>query len=604
MRKRTARPTPAVAAGALLLAALAAACAGPPTLPQRPEPLARSDGVVVAPEDGAEAPAADPTDPGFEFLRATELEREGRLEEALLAYERVLALDPAADVLRRMAELSLALNRPQEAFAYGKRAWDAGADDLALRLFLGARHAQARDRDAMREVLLDAEGEPVSAEAAVLLYGADFMSGDFAAARDTAVWLEDHEPDRIRGTLALSAALEAMEQPDTAERILRAGLERHPGDLRLYGALAESRRNRGDRLGEIGIHREALAHHPDHQPTLIAKAEAELALGRRDEAIASLEAVEADHPDDLRATLRLAFLDYEDGDWAAARDRFERAHRAFPDQTEIAFFLGVSQLQSGDEEGAFRTFDDIAPGQDRFADAQLQIANLYEARGDLPRALDSVERALAEEPRREVQLYRATLLSRLGDRETALLYLEDLLAESPDDADVMFQMGILHQEAGEREDALAWMERALEKDDGHPGALNFIGYSMAERGEDLDEAEQLIVRALERRPDDGYIADSLGWVYYQRAQPLLAHGHRDEALRWLQRAESELLRAEALSGGDPVISEHLGDVYRALGRDREALARYEEAAKRGLRPVEQPQLEQKLEALREGLAQP
>ncbi len=566
----------------------------------------RSDGVpvAVAPKEAGRAEAPVVASAEFEFLRAAELEREGKLEEALLAYERVLEIDPAADVLRRMAELSLVLNRPLDAVTYGQRAWEAGADDLSLRLFLGARYAQQRDRDAMQEVLTDAEGAPVSPDAAVLLYGAQFVNGDYTAARDTATWLEDNEPEGVRGTLALSAALEALKEPDTAERILRDGLERHPGDLRLYGAIAESRRHRGDRVGELGIYREALAHHPGDQATLIAKAEAELALGRRGEAIASLEAVEADNPEDLRATLRLAFIDYEDEDWAGAARRFEKAHAAFPNQTEIAFFLGIARVRIGDTKGARAAFNGIEPGQERFADARLQVAGLDEEEGDTVRALDSVERALAEEPRREVELYRATLLSRLGDRETAMLYLEDLLAASPDDADVMFHMGILHQETGAEAEALRWMERALEQDEGHPGALNFIGYAMAERGEDLDEAELLITRALERKPDDGYIADSLAWVYYQRAQPLLERGHSEEATQWLLRAEAELKRATVLSGGDPVISEHLGDVYLALGRKRDALEAYELAITQGIRAAEQPDLVEKRDALREALTGP
>ena len=85
---------------------------------------------------------------------------------------------------------------------------------------------------------------------------------------------------------------------------------------------------------------------------------------------------------------------------------------------------------------------------------------------------------------------------------------------------------------------------------------------------------------------------------------MLERGHEGEARGWLLRAETELLRAETLSGGDPVISEHLGDVYRALGRGPDALARYEDAMARGHRPIEQPELESKLDALRKELSRP
>ena len=84
----------------------------------------------------------------------------------------------------------------------------------------------------------------------------------------------------------------------------------------------------------------------------------------------------------------------------------------------------------------------------------------------------------------------------------------------------------------------------------------------------------------------------------------MKRGLEAEAQGWLLRAESELLRAAELSGGDPVISEHLGDVYRALGRHADALGRYEEAMRQGPRPGEQPELANKLDELRKELAVP
>ena len=59
------------------------------------------------------------------------------------------------------------------------------------------------------------------------------------------------------------------------------------------------------------------------------------------------------------------------------------------------------------------------------------------------------------------------------------------------------------------------MEKVLEIDPNNAEALNFIGYSYADRGINLDEAEKMIVRALEIKPDNGYMMDSLGWVYFK-----------------------------------------------------------------------------------------
>ena len=145
------------------------------------------------------------------------------------------------------------------------------------------------------------------------------------------------------------------------------------------------------------------------------------------------------------------------------------------------------------------------------------------------------------------------------------------------------------------------MQRALEKNPDNADALNFIGYTWAEHGENLEQAEQYITRAMELRPDNGYIVDSLGWVYYMRARPLIAAGDVEAGRKWLNKAIEELERAHELTGGDPVISEHIGDAYLLLDERRRALDKFEEAALLGPRPEEQPQLREKLETLRREL---
>ena len=86
--------------------------------------------------------------------------------------------------------------------------------------------------------------------------------------------------------------------------------------------------------------------------------------------------------------------------------------------------------------------------------------------------------------------------------------------------------------------------------------LNYLGYSWAERGENLEEAFRLIEKAVELEPGSGAITDSLGWAHYQRGDYEIAVGH--------------LETAASLEPSDPTITDHLGDVYWRLGRPIEA----------------------------------
>jgi len=391
------------------------------------------------------------------------------------------------------------------------------------------------------------------------------------------------------------------------------------------------------------VYREVLGIYPDHHATLLARGEAELALGRREESDRSFARVEARYPNDLRAVLRLAESNYAAGAWAAAARRFSHALRLQPGMSEVAFFLGVARRRLGDDAAALARFADIPPDSERYLDARLQAAIIWEGRGDSERALAVLDGAPAREgarwkPRRargksrrakakqaqakaaqaararpanaaalrRVELYRAGLLSRSGNLPAAIAGLEAMLRRQPRDADVLYNLGLLHGESGDSERALQVMHRAIESDPNHADALNYIGYTWADRGERLDEAEALIERALKQRPEEGHILDSLGWVYYMRARPLIEAGRVAEGRVWLRRAVVQLKRAAERigGGGDPVISEHLGDAYFLLGRRREALQMYEEALRQKPRQDEQPDLRGKLDRLRVEFGKP
>jgi tetratricopeptide (TPR) repeat protein len=453
-------------------------------------------------------------------------------------------------------------------------------------------------------VLREPDGQPFDPDAALLLYGTLSESQRYAEALEMARWLIAHEPEGLRGWFALADAHEKLGDPAAAEAALRQALEQNPGELSLYGAIARGRRDRGDRDGEIAVYREILAFDPDHQPTRIALAEALIQAERLEEAIPVLEEVERAHPDDLRTVLRLAFLEFESGDYESARVRFERALRLNPEQHEVDYFLGVTLRRLNQPDAAIAAFERVPDTHERFPEARTQIAGIFERRGDYIRAIAEVERARSHGEARPLDLYVASLRSRSGDFEGAFSFLQGLLEASPDDAELLYNIGVIHGEAKRTEEALRWMEKALEKQPDHAGALNYIGYTWAESGTNLDRAEQYISRALQIRPDDGYITDSLAWVYYMRARALVESGRTRDARELLERAVRELERADQLTGGDSVISEHMGDVYLSLGLRERALEKYQEALGLEPREDEQPKLREKYEQLRRELGRP
>lgn len=119
-----------------------------------------------------------------------------------------------------------------------------------------------------------------------------------------------------------------------------------------------------------------------------------------------------------------------------------------------------------------------------------------------------------------------------------------------------YARGISHERLDQWEQAEADFRTALELRPDQPQVLNYLGYSLVEKRIKLDEALEMIERAVEARPDSGFIVDSLGWVLYRL-------GRYDEAVGHMERAV-ELMPV------DPVVNDHLGDVLWAVDRKREA----------------------------------
>jgi tetratricopeptide (TPR) repeat protein len=154
----------------------------------------------------------------------------------------------------------------------------------------------------------------------------------------------------------------------------------------------------------------------------------------------------------------------------------------------------------------------------------------------------------------------ADILRREDRCAEAVTAYDAALQRVPDVAPVhwtlFFSRGICHENLKDWPRAEADFRRALELRPGQPQVLNYLGYSLVDRGLKLDEALELIQQAVRAEPDAGYIIDSLAWAYFRL-------GRYEEALAPMEKAS-------VLEPVDPVVTDHLGDVYWMVGRKREA----------------------------------
>ncbi|MCF3630499.1 tetratricopeptide repeat protein [Alphaproteobacteria bacterium LMO-S08] len=119
-----------------------------------------------------------------------------------------------------------------------------------------------------------------------------------------------------------------------------------------------------------------------------------------------------------------------------------------------------------------------------------------------------------------------------------------------------YARGIAFERAKRWKDSEKDLLKALDLRPDQPYVLNYLGYTWIDQGEQLDRATDMIKKAVSLAPNDGFIADSLGWAYYRQNQ--------------YDKAVVELERAVELRPQDPVINDHLGDAYWKVGRKLEA----------------------------------
>ncbi|MBS0309185.1 MAG: tetratricopeptide repeat protein, partial [Proteobacteria bacterium] len=233
------------------------------------------------------------------------------------------------------------------------------------------------------------------------------------------------------------------------------------------------------------------------------------------------------------------------------------------DPSQALLLLAQLAEERQDTDAALKWLDRIEPGE-AYLGAQLKRAQLLARRGDMAGARKVLQQAAVDSEADKVQLIvaEAQLLRDANRTQEAFAVLDAGLKSHPDNTDILYDYGML----AEKSNKLDLMEKTFRKvialAPKNQHAYNALGYSLAERKLRLPEALTLITKANELAPQDPYIMDSLGWVYYRL-------GNLKEAEIYLRRAYA--LRPEAEIGA------HLGEVLWIKGAKEEAQKYWREA---------------------------
>ncbi|PLX42023.1 MAG: hypothetical protein C0608_03765 [Deltaproteobacteria bacterium] len=231
------------------------------------------------------------------------------------------------------------------------------------------------------------------------------------------------------------------------------------------------------------------------------------------------------------------------------------------------YLLGTVKARKGDFDGAVKAFREVADKEFfDMAQANIYVSLSRSGKKEEGRAiLDEIFSDIPEDPTPVYAL--AEFLSLDGEGEKGLALLEGYITAhgKPADPRFFFTKGTVLDSLGDWSGSIEAMREVLALEPDDPYALNYIAYTHSINGGDLVEAESMVRRALEAKPESGPFLDTLGWVLYKAGR--------------YEEAREELTRAVALSPDDAVIVEHLGDVEVKLGNIDAAREAYEKSLK-------------------------
>jgi len=566
--------------------------------------------------------------------------REEYLQRAAQTLARARELAPDnLDVLRAVGEVYLELSaQDPSALATAQEALETvrqrDPEDPQAALTLGQIYLDQRQPEKAAEVLRDLVTRlPQQRMAYALLVEALLRADKSSEAEKVLGDILGFDPGSLEARLTLVELQSQRGDHRTAVETLRGAPETVREEPRLRRQLAWELYRSGDLENALATADTLLAAQgeagPDRPFLSLVKGLVFTAEGRHRDALALLDPLRTAQPDNIPLALTVARVMQRDGQRADATgllselaDRLAKEGKA-EDERDVRMELVQAHLDAKEWEQAERALAPLAaaqaPGTDEALRNQallLRVEALVGA-GRHAEALAELEKGgsspLIQSRKAEVLLRsgddregRRLLASLMeaGDPQSALAaaqayqrldryqdsipVLERLVAKQKDSVAAGFLLGVAYERTEQRARAVSEFRRVLELDPDFHAALNYLGYTYAETGENLEEALALVRRAVALEPDNGSYVDSLGWTYYQLGRHEQARGYLERAVR--------------LEPADATLQEHLGDVYVALGQTERAREAYRRALE--LEDDNLEQVRRKLERLPEDGARP
>lgn len=486
----------------------------------------------------------------FNFLWGKSAEIEGRYDEAIYAYKQALVCDRlAGHVMRSLAGLLVKTGQQEEAVEWVNRLIALNPKDSESRVLLANLYSiMERFEEAAgmyQSILAD---DPNNFNVRLLLGGLYARMHDYEKARQVLEKLTELNPDSYAGFYYLAKLYQEMRLFDKASVAFDKALALNWSPMLAYEA-AELYEQEKRYPEAIAIYRRILAEDASDERARSFLANVYFRQGEVDKALKEMDDLRdiSANPDKIELAICRILLDA--GKRHEAVTRLNAILKKDPQSDAARALLILAYYQQGDIAGTKKLLKQVRPTSPAYEESVIMLARIMQEEKDFPGAEKALRQAMADKQHRRLNFYVALAMLYAGQDKIDKAHgvFTQAFADFPGNVEAYYEYALFLHKLNDLAGAMRQMEEVLKRDPKHARALNYVGYTWAEEGRNLEEAKAYIEQAVVQLPKDGFVRDSMGWVYYQM-------GDFPAAVR-------ELELAVTLSPDDPTIYEHLGDAY-------------------------------------------
>ena len=500
----------------------------------------------------------------FTWGRMAELSRQ--FSEAQHAYTEALKCDPHSAYLhQRLAFLLIGMGKTELASVHLEMVLENSPKDNDTRREL----ANIFEEIGKTEIAIDLYNANIASDPndSETYFGLGYLYQRHGHLQEARAPLEAHialEPFSYAGNIVLAKVYRALGEDELALAQYEKVLELNWSTLQAYEA-AEFYEDLGEYEKAIALYTRLLKDDTENEMARRRLAGLYSRTDEGDKALAELLIIRSTAKDVAEIDLVIGRLLLSEKKFDEAIAHLTPMLEKYPTLSSLRPILALAYHKKGDNPAAKRVLSEVDASASTYEGAVLMYVRICVDSGERDEGIAYMRDAITKAPALSVQFYYVLAdMYRLNKQ-----YVEgeevfrQAIKQFPTDINLHFEYGLYFEKIKQPDRAMEVMLEVLKLAPDNALTLNYIGYTWADRGENLDQALDYIKRAVEQRPNDGYVRDSLGWVYYKMGE--------------FDMAVVELYAATELVPEDPAIREHLGDAYLKAGELDKAVVQYEQA---------------------------